>query len=407
MGEQNTILVIGATGNVGRHVVAQLHSEGTPVRALARDPDAAALPDGVDVVRGDLTEPEGLAAALDGVHSVFLVWPFYSADTVAPVVAAVAAHARRVVYLSAHGAQDDGGAHNSFGAVELAIEATGLEWTFLRPVGFAANALGWAADIRADRPVREPYAEAARSMIHERDIAAVAVRALTEDGHTGAKYLLTGPAALTQTEQVRTIGEVVGRDARLEELPREVAREQMLPDWGDGAIVDGALDYWASLVTDPEPVTDTVHEVTGTAARSFADWAADHAAAFRPSTAEVAETYVAAFRALDLERAMRVMSPEMVRVAPLETGGEHVEVRGIEDIMANAERLTGDYDIHSVDVDGPYLAAERFAVRFTFDETYTPTGKRHSTTKMSLYTVADGSIVREEVHYFDEPQVVQ
>lgn len=406
MSEQSRILVIGATGKVGRDVVARLHSAGAPVRALARDPATADLPDGVEVVQGDLTDPAGLETALDGVHSVFFVWPFFSAGSVAPVVATIADYAHRVVYLSAHGAQDEG-THTSFGAVESAIEATGLEWTFLRPVGFAANALGWAEDIRSDRPVREPYGQAARSLIHERDIAAVAVRALTEDGHTSAKYLLTGPAAVTQAEQVRVIGEVVGRDARLEELPREVAREQMLADWGDSDVVDGALDYWASLVTEPEPVTDTVREVTGIAARSFADWVADHAAAFRPTTAEVAEAYVAAFRTFDLDRATRVMSADMVRVAPLETGGEHVEVRGFDDILANAERLTADYEIHDVDVDGPYLAAERFAVRFTFDETHTPTGKRATTTKMSLCTVADGLIVREEVHYYDEPQAVR
>jgi uncharacterized protein YbjT (DUF2867 family) len=283
MAEPSRILVTGATGNVGRRVVSELRETGVAARALVRNPAAADLPGGVEVVRGDLTDPDSLRDALDGVRSVFLVWPFLNADGAPAVVDALARHARRVVYLSAMAVRDDREPRTNgvWGQVEHLIAGSGLEWTFLRAGGFAANTLGWADQIRTDGVVRWPYGGAARSLIHERDIAAVAARALTRDGHVGAKYVLTGPAAVPQAEQARTIGEVIGRPVRWEELPPEVARQHLLAAWGDPGFVDGALAYWATLVTEPEPVTHTVEEVTGAPARTFREWVHDHADEFR------------------------------------------------------------------------------------------------------------------------------
>jgi uncharacterized protein YbjT (DUF2867 family) len=95
--------------------------------------------------------------------------------------------------------------------------------------------------------------------------------------------VLTGPAAVTQAEQARLIGEAIGRDLRWVELPPEIARQQLLAAWGDEAFVDRALSYWASLIGNPEPVTDSVRRVTGHPARSFARWARDHAEDFGAS----------------------------------------------------------------------------------------------------------------------------
>ena len=249
-----------------------------------------------------------------------------------------------------------------------------------------------------------PYGGAGRSLIHERDIAAVAARALTEDGHAGAKYVLTGPEVVTQADQARIIGEEIGHPVRWVDMPREQAREAMLAEFGDPAFVTSSLDYWASLVAAPEPVTDTVRRVTGTPARTFRQWARDHADDFRPlSSAEVADRYVALFRAGRMDQAIKLAAPDVVRVAPIETGGHPVEVRGMAAIMENSGRLNADYEIHHVDVDGPFVAENRFAVRFAFDETHLPTGERTSTVKMSLYTVRDGRIVREEVYYHKPP----
>ncbi len=404
---KHRILVTGPTGNVGRRVVVQLNDAGVHVRALVRDPAFARLPAGVEVVRGDLTKPETVKSALDSVDSVFLVWPFFSAEGAPAVLDLIARHARRVVYLSSMSVRDgqEAQANGFWGEIEHLIEQSGLEWTFLRAGGFAANTLGWADQIRREGVVRWPYGGAARSLIHEADVAAVAVRALTEDGHVGAKHVLTGPEVLSQAEQVRIIADVTGRPVRWEELSPEQARQQLLVAWGDSNFVDAALSHWARLVQEPEPVTNTVEEITGVPACTFQQWVADHAGDFRvPSTEEVAGAYVSAFREGNFGKAVQWFAADVVRIAPLETGGVPVERRGLEAIMENAVRLTAEYEVHSVDIDGPFVAPDQFAVRFAFDETHKPSGERNTATKMSLYTVADGMIVREEVYYYGQPQ---
>jgi uncharacterized protein YbjT (DUF2867 family) len=279
------ILVTGATGNVGRHVVSQLLHMGAVVRALARDPASASLPSGVDVVRGDLSAPDTLDARLTGVDAVFLLWPGLTADLAPAVLDVVRKHVRRIVFLSSLGIRDDLEQQpdpiNALHAdIEHVIEQSGLEWTFLRPGGFATNTLWWTPQIRAGGVVRWVYGACARASIHERDIASVAVRVLTSDGHGGAKYLLTGPQALTQVEQVHIIGGVIGRPLRFEEISPEAMRSQLLT-WLPPAVVDGALTYWARLVREPELVSPTVEEITGAPARSFREWVIDHAGDFR------------------------------------------------------------------------------------------------------------------------------
>ncbi|MDT3438052.1 NAD(P)H-binding protein [Pseudofrankia sp. BMG5.37] len=405
MADSNKILVIGATGNIGRHVVAGLHARGAAVAAMSRSPAAGRFPAGVETVVGDLTAPATLEHAFADVDGVFLPWPFLTADGAPAVVDAIARHARRVVYVSAANVRDDRApAENGvWGQIEAAIRRTNLDWTFLRASGLATNTLAWAGAVRAGEPVRVPYPRAARSLIHEKDVAEVAVRALTEEGHEGAAYLVTGPAAITQAEQVRVLGEVAGQPARVEEITPDEARASMLT-WADEDFADAALSYWASLVDTPEPVTGAVEEITGVPARTFEQWASDHVDDLRPtSMTDIAESYVSAFRQGRMDVALRLMSPDVVRAAPLETGGERRELRGLAEIMANSERLNHDLRIHGVEVDGPFLDGERFAVQFSFDETHLPTGRRNTAAKMCLYTVADGAITREEVFYFDPP----
>lgn len=267
------ILVTGATGKVGRHVVDGLLARGAPTRALVRDPAKAGLPDGVELTAGDLSDGQSLPALLDDVDAIFLVWPFLTADGAKDVVDLLSQQAPRIVFLSAEAA-----AHrpDSFwSAVESAVEATTADWTFLRPTGFAANTRIWSEQIRQSDEVRWVYGPAARSLIDERDIAAVAVRALTEEGHAGARYVVSGPEALTQVEQVQTIGAALGRRLRWEEISRAEIKDQL-----DG-VPDSALDTWASFIDHPEVVTTTVPDLTGRPAHPFADWAREHADDFR------------------------------------------------------------------------------------------------------------------------------
>lgn len=280
------VLVVGSTGTVGRQVVRLLEGWGVQVRAMTRNPDAAGLPQWVEIVRGDLTDPDSLERCLAGVGAAFLVWTAPE-DSAPAAIERIAKHARRVVYLSApiktaHPLfQQKNALRGIVERIEKLIEHSGLAWTFLRPGMFAANALGWwAPQMRAGDVVRWPYLQVPTAPIDEQDIAQVAVRALCADGHTGKEYVLTGPESLSQWEQLKTIERAAGRSLRIEELSPEQARRQM------GAIMPlGAwnmlLDAWSAAAGRPAHVTTTFTEITGQRPRTFAEWSAEHAAEFR------------------------------------------------------------------------------------------------------------------------------
>jgi uncharacterized protein YbjT (DUF2867 family) len=284
----NRILVIGATGNVGRSVVTQLTACGARVRAMVRDPDTAALPPQVEVLRGDLTVPETLNDSLPGIDSVFLVWTA-PPEAAASAVECITGHARRVVYLSAPLKTP----HPAFQAsqpnpssllheeIERLIQQSAVEWTILRPGMFASNALAWwAPRIRTGNVVRWPYLAAPTAPIDQRDIASVAVRALLEKGHAGTDYVLTGPQSLTQLEQLSTIGRVIDRSLKTEEMTPEETRREWASTW-PAPVVEMLLKSWAAAIGQPAYVTNTVAEVTGTPARTYFEWASDHSQAFR------------------------------------------------------------------------------------------------------------------------------
>nr|BFE54938.1 NAD(P)H-binding protein [Saccharothrix mutabilis subsp. capreolus] len=278
-----TILVTGATGVVGRNVVARLLAAGQEVRALTRS--STGLPAGVEVVHGDLAAPR--AEWFRGVDRLYL-FPAGAGEA-----AAVAARCgvRRIVDLSA--AAVTIGLHDN--PVERAVEETGVEWTHVRPAGFMANMLPvWAPSIRARRVVRYPFADEASVPVHEADVAAVAVAALLADGHAGRAYTLTGPASITNREQVAAIAAALGEDVRYEEVSREVARAELrelggfaaeyadlllgFVDYDGGGSSGGGFsddDYSALLKPWPD-----VEVATGRPARAYARWARDHVADF-------------------------------------------------------------------------------------------------------------------------------
>ena len=283
------VLVTGATGRVGRLVVDELLPAGVPVRALTRRPNRAALPAAAEIVVGDFNAPASLDAALEGVGAVFLVWTA-PVDTAAAVIARLAAHTsderRRVVYLSApHQTphpffQQPNPLRGLHVEVERLLAAAALDVVVLRPGMFASNALHWwAPQIRSGDVVRWPYGAAETAPVDERDIAAVATRALLDSRHTGGDYVLTGPESLSQAAQVHAIGNAIGRPLRFDELSPDEFRRETAGTW-PGSVVEMLLGAWRATLGRPAFVTSTVQEIIGSPPRTFYQWAADNAAAF-------------------------------------------------------------------------------------------------------------------------------
>ncbi|MEV6163362.1 NAD(P)H-binding protein [Streptomyces sp. NPDC052052] len=282
-----SILVTGATGKTGRHIVRELLSAKEKVRIMTRHPENVGPQPGLTVVKGDLTAPETLSEALDGVDTAFL---FPVLPAIGPFAeAARAAGVRRVVlftgaWAAGHTARDLGSwVLPRYRAAEDALAGSGLaEWTVLRPAPFATNALWWAASVRDEGVVRLPYPDAVCPVIHEADIAAAVVATLLGDGYHGTRLTLTGPALVSQAEQVAAIGEAIGRPLHIEEIPAQRWRADAERFLRPG-IADDLLREWAETAKDPStalPLLSTVTELTGRPARTFTQWATDHTADF-------------------------------------------------------------------------------------------------------------------------------
>jgi uncharacterized protein YbjT (DUF2867 family) len=265
------ILVTGATGNIGRLVVDELLAAGaTHVRALTNKPEKAALPPGVEVVRGYIGRPETLHGVFDGVEKMYLA-PLE--ETVREVTALAAkAGVQHIVDVS--------GPKDSWWApVATAVEESGVAWTHLSPGEFMDNMLMWAEQIRTTGEVRDGYPDAANAPIDLGDIAAVAAKALLEDGHAGQEYLLTGPETLTRAEMVRHIGAALGREIPFVEVSHDEAVAVLEPAMGEFArwYVDGMRD----LTEHPQQANRVVEELTGRPATTFAQWARNKVDEFR------------------------------------------------------------------------------------------------------------------------------
>jgi uncharacterized protein YbjT (DUF2867 family) len=269
-----TTLVIGAAGHVGSSVVTQLLEAGERVRAASRNPDTAGLSAEVEPVAMDLTVPDSLTPALRGVRKVFT---YAHPDAMADLVrAAMDARVEHVVLLSSiAAAAADPGANaivRNHVLSERPIMQSRLPWTFIRPGAFATNAKWWAPSIKAEGVARVPFPEGQTTPIHEYDIAAVAVRALTEPGHEGNRYWLTGPESISQRAQVEAIADAIGKPVRLEEVPPEQASPQYPPS---------LLGHFAEAQGKPEEISPSTEQLLGRKSLTFAQWAVDHADDFR------------------------------------------------------------------------------------------------------------------------------
>jgi uncharacterized protein YbjT (DUF2867 family) len=281
------ILVTGATGNIGRELARELDAKGAKLRVLVRDPDrATGLPERVERAVGDLSEPATLTPAFYGVDKLFLLTQGIGTDyTTHAVAAAQAAGVSHIVHLSSSHVLLDpipamGRWHHER---EEIIRASGIPATFLRPGGFMTNALDWVPTIRETGYVLDPIGPGRYAPIDPADIAAIAGLALTEDGHRGRGYVLTGDEMFTVTEQVRIIAEAIGRDIEVREAatPAEAVRFRF-PNGAPQALAEALTEGLALMRADTVGFrTDTVERLLGRRPRTFADWCARNANAFR------------------------------------------------------------------------------------------------------------------------------
>ncbi|GAB3152219.1 NAD(P)H-binding protein [Amycolatopsis stemonae] len=264
-----TILVTGATGSVGRLVVDELLATGATVRALTIDPARAKLPPEAEVVVGSLARPSTLPLA--GVDAVYLAPMARTVGRFCEL--ARAAGVERVVALSGSSVGDghEGSSGNEYAAVEAAVRAAGFAWTFLRPGAFMNNTLDWAGMVRAGE-VAMACPGATQTPIDLGDIAAVAARVLTGDGHVGKTHVLSGPEAISLREQVETLASVLGKDIRFRELTRADQRAQWIGSGVPEQAVDWILDGFEETLRHPQVPTGVVEDLLGRKGTTYAQW---------------------------------------------------------------------------------------------------------------------------------------
>ena len=283
------ILVTGAGGNVGRPLIEQLASAGTPARAAYHAPDKAARARaaGLDAVVVDYARPETLASALDGVEAVFLLAAGVQGQVEGEtnvVRAAKAAGVRRIVKLSVIGAaEEEFGFARTHRPVEREIEASGLAWTFLRPASYMQNFTNFMAPtIRSQHAIYTLIPDSAFNHVDTRDVARVAATVLTRDGDEGQAYTLTGPRSFSYREAARTIGGVTGTPVQVVALAESDMRAGMksngVPDVYADHLID--LDRWYESGKG-DVVTSSIRDITGREPNSFESFVREFAAEFR------------------------------------------------------------------------------------------------------------------------------
>jgi len=282
----NTVLVTGATGNTGRPLVEELLRRGASVRAMVRPgTDPSRLPAQVELVEADLDDASAVAAALKGVERAYLVTRSSEraeAQQLQFVELAAEAGVAHLVKLSQYAAT--AGSPVRFlryhAAVEQRIRELGITFTFLRPNLFLQAFLGFGPVVQGMGVLPAPIGDARVSVVDVRDIVAVAAAALTEPGHEGATYTITGPAAVTHAEIAAAISAATGQEIAFADMPPAAFEEQlraMLPAWQLAGLMEDYAHYARGEAADVSP---DVAAVTGQPARSMEAFFTEHAAAF-------------------------------------------------------------------------------------------------------------------------------
>lgn len=286
------VVVTGATGAVGRRIVSGLLDYGRLARGTSRRPERASFPSGAEAVFGDLDDPSTLRSAFDGAAQLVLI-------AVPETIAEILTHADRqgvehVVLISS--AAVTAGYDTTYNAVaEKAVRDSGLEWTIVRPGEFATNSLLiWGPSIRTHRAAVEPFPDQIGHPVHEADVADVVVADLVDPRRRGRIDTLIGPDSLSKREQVSAVAEALGEPIVLDEVSAAEARAFYREQGGFAAAnadflfgfesydgVEGAVDEPHDTAAPDDDAYLTLDQITGAAARTYQQWAHDHAHDFR------------------------------------------------------------------------------------------------------------------------------
>jgi uncharacterized protein YbjT (DUF2867 family) len=282
------IFVTGATGTVGKEVVKLLLDADVPVRALTRDPAKARIDARAAVIAGDLGKPETFAKSLKGVDALFTVvfGPRMAAEEAELARVAKAAGVKHIVKLSALG---PGGAHGERTGIaewhteaEKALAASGVPWTIVQPTAFMSNALFQREPIVRMGKMFSNYGDGKLPYVHPRDIAAVAVAALTTAGHEGNEYPVTGGEALSVADLARILGQAIGKPIEYVPVTDEATQQTMLSHGLHAEVVARLMPFGAIVRSGrAAQILPTVRNVLGRKPLTFAEWANENAGAFQ------------------------------------------------------------------------------------------------------------------------------
>ena len=282
------ILITGATGNNGIELIKRLSSLGAAVRGMVHkrhDRGNGALP-GVEFMTADFDDPASIRRVLEGIERAFLVTNSSDraeAQQLGFVEVARAVGLRHIVYLSQlHAAGNSPVRFLRYHAVvEDAIVSSGIAFTHLRPNLYMQGLLGFRSSIISQGRFFAPAGDARVSVVDVRDIAAVAAAALTESGHAGKIYDVTGPEALTHTEMASQLSDALGRDVAFVDIPEQAMRDMLfalgIPAWQADGLIE---DYAHYRLGEASTISSAVVDVTGRPPRSFAAFARDYKQAF-------------------------------------------------------------------------------------------------------------------------------
>jgi uncharacterized protein YbjT (DUF2867 family) len=285
------ILVTGATGTIGKELVQDLLSHHCEFKVMVRKEEvrAAMAAKGVKAVLGDFSRPETFSAALSGVKQVFLLTtpqPDIVKIEGAFLEAARAAGVNRVVRLSAMGANPWAASPliRGHGQCEARLEASGMAWTILRPTMFMQNLVPmYGASVASTSTLFAPAGDARIPWVDARDIAAVARIVLTDAGHQGLVYELTGPAPCTYEGVAEILGTELGRKVKFVDVPDDAAYSTMTGMGMSGWMAHSLITLFHLFRANGNTAValGTVARITGRPARTLKDYLHENIAAFR------------------------------------------------------------------------------------------------------------------------------